>query len=112
MHDIAIPLATVLEMVGGLCPSCGAKVRQYIAANQFDQNSATIDERLRNIMERVSAETGISILELRAKDNHRRLVDARRRVAVIARQQCISFPKIGAALQKHHTTVMNLVKDA
>jgi chromosomal replication initiation ATPase DnaA len=111
MHDIAIPLDTILEMVSGMCPDCQEKVRRYIAQNQFDQRHK-IDERLKEIMQRVCEETGVTILEMRAKDNRWRLVEARRKVAVRARQQAISYPKIGAALQKHHTTVMHLVETA
>jgi chromosomal replication initiation ATPase DnaA len=111
MHDIAIPLDTVLEMVQGLCPNCQSRVRQYLAANQFDQTH-NIDDRLKEIMQRVYEETGVTIIQMRAKDNRWRLVEARRKVAVRARQQAISYPKIGAALQKHHTTVMHLVETA
>jgi chromosomal replication initiation ATPase DnaA len=111
MHDIAIPLDTILEMVSGLCPNCQSQVRKYIAANQFD-NRHSIDERMKQIMQRVYDETGVTIFEMRAKDNRMRLVEARRKVAVLARQQSISYPRIGAALSKHHTTIMHLVETA
>ena len=111
MHDIAIPIDTVLEMVQGLCPDCQSRVREYLRKNQFDQRH-DIDERMNAIMQRVYEETGVTIHEMRAKNNRWKLVEARRKVAVMARQQCISYPKIGAALQKHHTTVMHLVETA
>lgn len=111
MHDIAIPIDTVLRMVTDLCPDCQSKVRRYIAENQFDVRH-NIEERMRNIMQNVYEETGVTIDQMRRKDNHQKLVEARRRVAVLARKQFISYPKIAAALQKHHTTVMHLVETA
>lgn len=111
MHDIAIPLDIILEMVSELCPDCQSQVRQYLAKNQFDQRHG-IEERMKDIMQRVYEETGVTLEEMRTKDNREKLVNARRRVAVLARQQCISYPKIGAALQKHHTTIIHLVQTA
>jgi chromosomal replication initiation ATPase DnaA len=112
MNDhIAVPLDAVLDIVGGLCSDCNSVVRLRLAAHQFDRRQG-IEERMGIIMERVYQETGVTILAMRRKDNRRRIVAARRKVAVLARSQQISYPKIGAALQKHHTTIMHLVETA
>lgn len=55
-------------------------------------------------------DNGVTVAELRAKDNRRAMVAIRREFCQAARQQGFSLPTIGAALHKHHTTVLHLLK--
>lgn len=109
MDEIVIPIGIVLQMVGNLCPNCQAKVRQYLATHQFNIRTP-IDAHLAKIVEDVAKSSGFSIYELRKKDNRRSIVAARRKISITARKFGISYPKIAAALCKHHTTIMSLVR--
>lgn len=111
MEEIVVPLSVVLHMVGTLCDDCKETVRKYLSARQFNIRKP-IDRQIIGIMEAVSEETQVSIATMRQKNNSPSVVHARRRVAVMARRYGISYPKIGAALCKHHTTILHLVKTA
>lgn len=68
------------------------------------------NEEAVKIVERVAAESGVKAHEIRGQHRDRRTTNARARVAVAMRQRGFSFPEIGATLDRHHTTVMDLVR--
>ena len=53
---------------------------------------------------------GVSIEEMVRRNNSAILVDLRRAFAEKAREQGYSFPTIGRAIHRHHTTVIALLK--
>jgi chromosomal replication initiation ATPase DnaA len=57
-----------------------------------------------------SAESQVSPDEIMARDNRWHIVKVRRVFAQSARTLGYSLPAIGAALHRHHTTVMNLLE--
>jgi chromosomal replication initiation ATPase DnaA len=62
------------------------------------------------ILDSCSAAFGFTVHELAGPSHSRALVAARREFAREARRQGYSFPEIGRALGRHHTTIMHLVK--
>ena len=64
---------------------------------------------LRNLLFLAARDHGVLIEELVGRSHSRRLVEVRRAFAKTARECGYSFPTIGRALNRHHTTVMNLV---
>ena len=60
------------------------------------------------IMRQVASETGISINDLRGPRRWAEIVKARRLAAVRLREAGATYPRIGRALNRHHTTAMNL----
>ncbi len=106
-----VSMEIVMKMCDTLCDDCKAKVRKMASENTW-MPAKQADERLKVIMEAVAIETHVSVDQIRDKNNQPKIVDARRRVAVIARREGISYPKIAGAIRKHHTTVMHLVNTA
>ena len=79
----------------------------------IDARRTLLGQRLRQLQEYLEAlchDNGITVAELRAKDNRQCLVAIRREFCRAAREQGFSLPTIGAALHKHHTTVIHLLK--
>jgi chromosomal replication initiation ATPase DnaA len=61
----------------------------------------------------VSRQTGFTVAAIRSQSQARRLVDARRRIAVELRSLGYSYPRIGRILgHRHHTTIMYLIETA
>ena len=108
IEETVVPMGTVLKMVGDLCGGCQEKVRRYLAGHQYNIRKP-LEEQISTIIQTVEEETGVDIARMRRKENTRHVVEARRRVAIMARKYGISYPRIGAALGKHHTTIINLV---
>lgn len=65
---------------------------------------------LENYLRVLCREAGILIEDLRAKDNRPHLVKIRREFAQAAREQQFSLPAIGAVLNRHHSTVLHLLR--
>lgn len=99
---------TVLQIVGMACPDCQAKMRGMLSRAKFKP----APDSLAGIISEVSAERFMTLEALMSKNNGRQVVDARRQIAVRARQVGYSYPAIAAALGKHHTTIMHLVRTA
>lgn len=55
---------------------------------------------------------GVSVDEMLSKSHSATLVHARRVFVQFARDQGFSYPQIGYALHRHHTTVIHLAKTA
>jgi chromosomal replication initiation ATPase DnaA len=61
------------------------------------------------LLDRLCAESQVTTDEILARDNRWHIVKVRRIFAQSARELGYSLPAIGAALHRHHTTVMNLL---
>lgn len=101
-----IPISEVLDMIGALCADCQAKVRASIVSGKGTAHSRTA---LRGIFAQVCAETNTDPNDVLYGGNHRSLVEVRAKVARQAHAAGFSYPEIGAVLNRHHTSVMNLV---
>lgn len=108
MDDRMVPLSSVLDLIGDMCLDCQSKIRQKLGTAPIKGN--IMRDRTRELLEQASRETGVTITRMLEKTNIASVVAARRRFAVLAREQNFSYPEIGAALGKHHTTIMHLVK--
>jgi chromosomal replication initiation ATPase DnaA len=108
MDDRMVPLSSVLDLIADICSDCQAKIRHRLGNAPIKGN--LMRDRTRELLEQASHETGITITRMLEKTNVASVVAARRRFAILAREQNFSYPEIGAALGKHHTTIMHLVK--
>ena len=108
MDDRMVPLSSVLDLIGDMCLDCQSKIRQKLGTAPIKGN--IMRDRTRELLEQASRETGVTITRMLEKTNIASVVAARRRFAVLARESNFSYPEIGAALGKHHTTIMHLVK--
>lgn len=72
----------------------------------------TIHSRLvlNGILEEIASQHGSPVAELRSSKKWPALVSARRHFSKVAREAGFSFPAIGRALDRHHTTIIHLVK--
>lgn len=109
MEMIIVPMSAVLKMLDCLCSDCQETVRRHLAANQRVARH-DLDLRLEEIVNHVCQELGTTHEELLSTKKDQRIVESRRRVALLARQQGFSLPRIGAALQRHHTTILALIQ--
>lgn len=109
-----IPLRGVLLLLEQLCPECQGRCRS-ILADRIPQVKAANESRvnprpkLANIISGVSMETRIPVREILMKSNLKKYVEARRRIATLAREHGYSYNEIGLALGKHHTTIVSLL---
>lgn len=63
-----------------------------------------------DIIRHVCQEHGITIVELRGRGRSRVMVDARRRASLLLRKELgMSFPAIGRALGRDHSSIINLL---
>lgn len=67
-------------------------------------------DALRIILDDVTAEYGVSLRQLQGKCRKRHLVVARRVVALRARDKGCSYPQIGRALNRDHTTILHHIQ--
>lgn len=108
---MAIPVSQVLKMVGVLCSDCQAKVRMRIAAKGQPWNGDEPLPGMARIVYEVCAQKEMPVDRVIKKCNERAMVAVRREIAIKARAAGFSFPEIGRALNRHHTTILHLVKD-
>ena len=66
---------------------------------------------VRKIAGEVSAATGVAVAAIYGPERTARSCRARDLVCYIAYRQGFSFPEIGRALARHHTTIMNAVQN-
>lgn len=115
-NTAVVPLETVMTLVSGVCSGCQEKIRKLLADKvRFaapPPTSREMPERMRAILERVAYDYEIPIDSILRGGNSRKLVQARREVAIEARRQGFTFPQIGAALGKHHSTIIYLVQQS
>lgn len=67
-------------------------------------------EKLETLLDRICWDAEIDIATVRGRNNVRRIVDVRRTFARRAVQLGYSSVMIGAALHRHHTSVLSLLK--
>jgi len=107
-ENIVVPLAKIVEMLGGLCPACMDELRR-----RLDEASVNLvrtnDTRLQKVLDDVSRETGVHVLDIVSRRIAPSIVDARRLVARRAKGMGYSFPEIGRLLDRHHATIINLI---
>ncbi len=107
-----VPMEIVLKIIDQVCSPCQARLRNFLSNEFAKLNRVTTHHKIAEIMSTVSASLQIPVTEILSKSNTKSLVAARREIAVLARAQGYSLPQIGAALGKHHTTVLHLLKTA
>ena len=108
--DSVISVAAVVNMVGDLCLNCQEIVRRRIAGNCYRIADAAGKARMARIIVRVAAKYGITPEEVVGGGSRRELVRARKEIAQECRTLGYSYPQIGAALKKHHSTIIYLVQ--
>jgi len=110
MDDTVVALSVVLDLLGNLCSDCQSKARIAIARHQFRLNGKDGRDEIMRIVQAVCTEHSMPPEEVLAKSNRRSVVGVRREIAKLARARGFSFPQIGGALGKHHTTIINLLR--
>lgn len=68
-----------------------------------------VPDALRQIINEVCEQRQVSLGQLKGRSRKRPLVDARRTIAIMARAKGCSYPQIGHALNRDHTTIMHHV---
>src|SRR5258708_4601896 len=99
----------------GAAPSCvesgrcarRLEWRTCMSVNQWDHVGDM--KQLENIVAAACIAANTEIYDLWFGGNHRAIVDVRRRIAIKAREAGYSYPEIGRALHRHHTSIINLV---
>ena len=109
-NEIYVPLSAVLNMVGGCCMNCQEKIRQQIGRCQVQAKNGEVRPALMEIVKNVSLESHVAIDAVIARSNTPRAVEVRREIAIRARSAGYSLPQIGRVLQRHHTTILNLIQ--
>ena len=102
-----IHIDEVMSLFSGLCDNCTVKMRQRIVALQ---QTTALGSKMRRIIDEVCTDERTSLKELIEGGNHRALVDIRMRIAYRAREAGYSLSQIGRALNRHHTSVLHLLK--
>ena len=92
-----------------MCPFCRKRAEAILEARTGKAVRArpTVEE----LIVQVAQEYKLTAAELISPNNSPLCVVPRRVVAKLAREFRYSYPEIGKAMHRHHTTVMNLVKD-
>jgi len=109
LDHIVVPMSVVMKLFSNVCSDCMSAIRRELSINAIDIRKDQ-DRRLWNILESVAEEMKISTAQIIGGGNTPRLVEARQKVSVMARQFGYTYPRIGALLNKHHTTIIHLVK--
>jgi Bacterial dnaA protein helix-turn-helix len=107
MKDQFVPLDAVLEMIADFCPDCQEKMRRHLNTPNVRPNPARME--LRALIETVCQENNFPIATILGRCNEARFVNVRREISIRARREGYSYPRIGAALGRHHTTIIHLV---
>ena len=61
-------------------------------------------------LQRIAKAHGLTSRDIRGRDRHRRLVTARRAVAVALRGIGLTYAEVGEVMHRDHASVMNLVR--
>ena len=107
-----------LNVIMALCPDCQAKLRTLMAPSipanltKEQQEKTVVDRQLSRIIHQVSESTGVPMHKIIGKDNREIFVNARRIAVQAARQNGFSFPAIGLAMNRHHTSIVYLAKSS
>ena len=109
--DDMIPIYAVLELVGDLCSNCQAKVRQRIAKGQTKTGLNFVRSGVLQIVEDAAIDWKVTVDAIRARSNSPGIVMVRREIAEKARRAGYSLPQIGKAINRHHSTVVNLLQN-
>lgn len=112
-----VSMKRVLKMVECLCPDCQDRARKILAGNFLPDvlnvsPALAQDPTMAEIITRVCEVHGYPVERVLARDNSQSMVSVRMEIIVEARRQNYSLPQIGAALNKHHTTVLHLLRKA
>jgi chromosomal replication initiation ATPase DnaA len=106
----AVPMTVVLKTLGELCDNCKERARRTLAEQPETVLERVFRENMAEIITRVCQQSGVTVEQIQAKDNSVKIVAVRRKIALEARSKHYSFPQIGAALRRHHTTIISLVQ--
>lgn len=107
-----VPMVTFLRMLGRMCPDCQARARTLLADPMPAERVVSKQVDVSNVISAISSKMRVATEDILGKGNQALYVEARRRVAVELREKGYSLPQIGAAINRHHTTVINLLRTA
>jgi len=105
--DQFVALSDLLDLLGDLCPDCQEKLRKRMAS---PGPMVPLRPGLKKIIEDVCVLNGVTLGAILSKAKDRKLVEARREVVIKARMEGYSLPMIGRALNKHHTSILHLLR--
>jgi chromosomal replication initiation ATPase DnaA len=91
-----------------MCPFCRRRAEAILKERKVDLG---IRPSIQDLVVKVAAEYKLTATELVSMNNSPVCVVPRRKVARLARQYRYSYPEIGKVINRHHTTVMNLVNE-
>ena len=74
------------------------------------QQFANVPRGLAELVTIEAERAGFTIKQLRSNNTERQRVETRRRVAAMARLKGFSFPQIGRALNRDHSTIIYLLR--
>lgn len=107
-RDSYVPLSVVMEVLVNLCPDCRHEIQaRFAAAREVPAPKiAKLDELITEVASLTAIPRGVIL----SKSSSPPVVKARRSISVRARELGYSLPQIGAALNKHHTTILHLLR--
>ena len=100
--------------IEGLCPECCVKVKRALILRLASKSAPPklhTDGYIEHLLEGIAADHAVSVEAMRARSNEAHMVAARRDFAKQARERGYSLPMIGNAIARHHSSVMNLLKE-
>lgn len=114
MSEAAVRLSELNEVIPEMCDHCRDRLEGLRVVNLQSGEKLGIllgprPPELQELMETVAKRHEMSVGELVEKRSSQRYVKARADFCIMAKGMGYSFPQIGKALGRHHTTVVHLV---
>jgi chromosomal replication initiation ATPase DnaA len=109
---IVVQMQRTILQLSARVEALEARERLRIAATipqVVKRNPATVDRlTVLSVCEKVGRVHGLSLAEITGKRKTNKHVAARREIVRICREHGISTPRIGEAMKRDHTSIMNL----
>lgn len=113
-----VQIEDFLAVIQDLCPDCCQRVKRAlihrlaIKAMPVPLPKKYVAKELAELLEAIAGDHDLTVEVIVGHSNEAPLVKARREFAKQARARGYSFPVIGRAMGRHHTTVINLLNGA
>lgn len=111
-----IAIDDFLAVVEDLCPGCCQRVKRALIqrlamkATPPPIERSRIGKNLTELLEAIAEDHGLTADILRERGNQPNLMEARRDFARQAHERGHAFAAIGRALNRHHATIIHLLK--
>jgi chromosomal replication initiation ATPase DnaA len=109
---IVVQMQRTILQLSARVEALEARERLRIAATipqVVKRNPATVDRlTVLSVCEKVGRVHGLSLVEITGERKTNKHVEARQEIVRICREHGISYPRIGEAMNRDHTSIMNL----